>query len=205
MEQWLLTLPPALVCASLALTIALQYVCLPAPGGIAMTTAALLTVDGPIHPAAAVLAATAGAVAGGAMGHRLGNRAGRALVQGLAERKRGPFTPSRISSLERLTERRGLWAVAAAPFSAMLRNTIAPVCGTLGTKRLPFLCVTAVGVAAWATANIIAVQLLGEAAEKWISALTALGLGALFVAVLATGIRAAIRLRHHRAHAVKGQ
>ncbi|MEU3854042.1 VTT domain-containing protein [Streptomyces sp. NPDC029554] len=193
MEQWLLTLPTALVYASLALTIALQYVCLPAPGGIAMTTAALMTVDGPVHPVPAVLSATAGALAGGSAGHRLGCRAGRPFLQRLAERERGPITPSRMAWLEAITERRGLWVVAAAPFSAMLRNTIAPVYGTLGAKRLPFLVVTAVGVAAWATTNIIVVHMLGEAAGKWISVLTALGLSSLLVAVLATGTRAATR------------
>ncbi|MGW1209193.1 DedA family protein [Streptomyces sp. NPDC002499] len=166
-----------------------------------MTTAALLTVDGPVHPVAAVLAAAAGAVAGGAVGHRLGTRTGRAFLQRLSDRERGPVTRSRIASLENVTERLGLWVVAAAPFSAVLRNTIAPVCGTLGTKRFPFLTVTAVGVAVWAGANVAAVQLLGNAAGQWISVLTAVGLAALFAVLLSAGVRNVIRLwrRHRRA------
>ncbi|WP_432189493.1 VTT domain-containing protein [Streptomyces sp. Tue6028] len=199
MDQWLRSLPPTLVCVSLALTIALQYVCLPAPGGIAMTTAALLTVDGQVHPAAAVLSAAAGAVAGGAAGHRIGNRAGRTFLRGLAERQRGPLTQKRIDSLEHAAARAGLWVVAAAPFSAALRSTIAPVCGTVGTRRPPFLAVTAVGVTVWAGTTIIAVRVLGEAAGRWINFLAVAGLAVLLVVLGSTGVRAVVRLRHRRA------
>ncbi|MGD1221404.1 hypothetical protein [Streptomyces sp. Tue6028] len=101
--------------------------------------------------------------------------------------------------MEDAAARAGPWVVAAAPFSAALRSTIAPVCGTVETRRLLLLAVTAVGVTVWAGTTIIAVRILGEAAEGWISFLAAVGPTILLVVLGSTGFRAVVRLRHRRA------
>ncbi|GAA5029145.1 hypothetical protein GCM10023335_67840 [Streptomyces siamensis] len=58
---------------------------------------------------------------------------------------------------------------------------------------------TAVGATVWAAATIIAVWILGGAAEGWINFLAAVGPAILLVVLGSTGVRAVVRLRHRRA------
>jgi len=180
-QQWLSAVPPAAVYLALFLVLVGQFVCLPMPGGIALTTAGLLAVRGSVEPWLVCVTAVAGVLVGAALGHRLGSRGGRPVLDRLARRFPRMLTPRRLTATETLFERWGTWLVIASCFSALLRMVIAPLAGTLGIPARRFIAAITVSAILWSVSTTAVIYFAGLAAEAWLDGLSWVGLAMLAV------------------------
>jgi membrane protein DedA with SNARE-associated domain len=186
MQQWLSAVPPAIVYLAVFLVVGGQFVCLPLPGGVALTTAGLLAVRGSVEPWLVCVAAVAGVLAGSAVGYRLGRRGGRAALDRLTRRFPRVLPPKRLATTERLFARWGSWLLVASCFSAVLRMAAAPSAGTLSIPVRRFTLAMAASAVLWSVGTATALYYLGLAAESWIDGLSWVGLAMLAVLALAS-------------------
>jgi membrane protein DedA with SNARE-associated domain len=75
MQAWLSEVPAVVVYLAVFFLIGGQFVCLPLPGRVVLTTAGLLAVQGAVSPVVVSLVAAAGVLAGSAAGTGLGTAA----------------------------------------------------------------------------------------------------------------------------------
>lgn len=186
MQQWLSTAPSAAVYLAVFLVVGGQFLCLPLPGGIALTTAGLLAARGSVEPWLVCASAVAGVLAGSALGYRLGRRGGRPALDRLARRFPRVLTPNRITATEGLFEKRGTWLLVASCFSAILRMVIAPLAGTLAIPTNRFAIAMTASAMLWSVSTTTAIYLAGRAAESWLDGLSWLGLAMLAALALAS-------------------
>jgi membrane protein DedA with SNARE-associated domain len=186
MQEWLSTVPSAVVYLAVFLVLVGQFVCLPLPGGVALTTAGLLAVGGSVEPWLVCATAVAGVLAGSALGYRLGHRGGRPALDRLARRFPRMLTPGRLTATEALFERRGTWLVVVSCFSAVLRMVTAPLAGTLAVHKGRFMAAMAASAVLWSVSTTTAIYYAGLAAESWIDGLSLAGLAMLAVFALAS-------------------
>lgn len=186
MQQWLSTVPSVTVYLAVFLVVGGQFLCLPLPGGIALTTAGLLAARGSVEPWLVCASAVAGVLAGSALGYRLGRRGGRPVLDRLARRFSRALTPQRLAATEALFEKRGVWLIVASCFSAVLRMVTAPLAGTLAIPAGRFAAAMTVSAVLWSVSTTTAIYFAGLAAESWLDSLSWLGLAMLAVFALAS-------------------
>ena len=186
MQQWLSTVPSAAVYLAVFLVVGGQFLCLPLPGGIALTTAGLLAVRGEVEPWLVCASAVAGVLVGSALGYRLGRRGGRPVLDRLARRFPRVLTPDRLTATEALFEKRGSWLLVASCFSAVLRMVAAPLAGTLAIPAGLFTAAMTASAVLWSVSTTTAIYYAGLAAESWLDGLSWLGLAALAVLAVAS-------------------
>jgi membrane protein DedA with SNARE-associated domain len=193
MGQWLSAVSPAIVYLAVFLVVGGQFVCLPLPGGVALTTAGLLAVRGSVEPWLVCVAAVTGVLAGSAVGYRLGRRGGRAALDRLTRRFPRVFPPKRLATAERLFARWGSWILVASCFSAVPRMVGAPLAGTLSIPVRRFGLAMAASAVLWSVGTTTAIYYLGRAAESWIDGLSWVGLAMLALASVPSWFRSASR------------
>jgi membrane protein DedA with SNARE-associated domain len=186
MQQWLSTVPSAAVYLAVFLVVGGQFLCLPLPGGIALTTAGLLAARGEVEPWLVCASAVAGVLVGSALGYRLGRRGGRPVLDRLARRFPRVLTPDRLTSTEALFEKRGAWLLVASCFSAVLRMVAAPLAGTLAIPAGLFAAAMTASAVLWSVSTTTAIYYAGLAAESWLDGLSWLGLAAMAVLAVAS-------------------
>jgi membrane protein DedA with SNARE-associated domain len=186
LQQWLSTVPSAAVYLAVLLIVGGQFLCLPLPGGVAMTTAGLLAAGGSVEPWLVCASAVAGVLAGSALGYRLGLRGGRPVLDRLARRFPRMLTPKRLTATEALFEKRGTWLIVASCFSAVLRMVTAPLAGTLAVPAGRFAAAMTVSAVLWSVSTTTAIYFAGLAAESWLDGLSWLGLAMLAVLAMAS-------------------
>src|SRR5689334_21108130 len=165
---------------------------IPVPGEIALVTAAVLaTQHKGLEPAWIAVAASAGAIAGDSIGFYVGHRVGKPLFGWLGGKFPRHFGPSHVVVAERFFTRRGAWAVFFGRFIALLRIFSGPLAGSLHMPYGRFLLANASGGIIWATGITYLIWFLGQAAEKWLSRASWIGL----VAALAVGLAVTLLIR----------
>ncbi|WP_394619770.1 DedA family protein [Lentzea sp. JNUCC 0626] len=186
MQAWLSEVPAVVVYLAVFFLIGGQFVGLPLPGGVVLTTAGLIAVQGAVSPVGISLVAAAGVLAGSAVGYRLGARGGRAVLARLVTRFPRVLPEKRVVATERLFERWGAWVVVVSCFSAVLRMIAAPLAGTLGVPVRRFAVAMTVSAVAWSFGTTLGIYYVGQAAEQWINGLSVAGLAMLVVVALAS-------------------
>src|SRR5690349_2728642 len=166
---------------------------IPVPGEIALVTAAVLASQhkAGLEPAWIAVAASAGAIAGDSIGFYIGHRVGKPLFGWLGGKFPRHFGPSHVVVAERFFTRRGAWAVFFGRFIALLRIFSGPLAGSLHMPYGRFLLANASGGIIWATGITYLIWFLGQAAEKWLSRASWIGL----VAALAVGLAVTLLIR----------
>src|ERR1700757_3666410 len=151
---------------------------IPVPGEIALVTAAVLAVQHrmALSPAWIAVAASAGAIAGDSAGFTIGRRYGRSLFSRLGRRFPRHFGPGHVALAERVFTRHGVWAVFFGRFIALLRIFAGPLAGSLHMPYDRFLLANASGGIIWASGITYIIYYLGQAAEKWLSRVSWIGL-----------------------------
>ncbi|WP_372665851.1 DedA family protein [Amycolatopsis kentuckyensis] len=186
MQPWLSAVPAAIVYLVVFLVVGGQFMCLPLPGGVVVTAAGLLAVQGSAEPWAVCAAATAGVLAGSAAGYRLGRRGGRPLLERITGRFPRALSENRVAATEQLFERRGTWVLVVSCFSAVLRMIAAPLSGTLAVPTRRFATAMTASALLWSIGTTLGIYYLGQAAEAWIEGLSWAGLAMVAVLALAS-------------------
>ena len=196
LDTWLVTVPPLLVYAVVALVIGLESMGIPLPGEVMLLSAALLAATGSLDPLGVAVGASAGAILGDSLGYYLGHRRGRPGLARLSRRFPKHVGPDRIAAAERAFHRWGAWTVFFGRFVALLRILAGPIAGVLGMPYRRFLVANAAGGIVWAAGTTYAIYLFGQVAEHWlkVSAKWALAV-AVLLGVLTTLV---IRLKAKR-------
>jgi len=166
---------------------------IPVPGEIALVTAAVLASQhkAGLEPAWIAVSASAGAIAGDSIGFYVGHRVGKPLFGWLGGKFPRHFGPSHVAVAERFFTRRGAWAVFFGRFIALLRIFSGPLAGSLHMPYGRFLLANASGGIIWATGITYLIWFLGQAAEKWLSRASWIGL----VAALVVGLAVTLLIR----------
>src|SRR5690242_354091 len=166
---------------------------IPVPGEIALVTAAVLATQHKmaLSPAWIAASASAGAIAGDSIGYLIGHRAGSPLFDWLGRKFPRHFGPGHVALAERFFTRHGAWAVFFGRFIALLRIFSGPLAGSLHMPYGRFLLANASGGIIWATGITYLIWFLGQAAEKWLSRASWIGL----VAALAVGLAVTLLIR----------
>ncbi|MEU8632480.1 VTT domain-containing protein [Amycolatopsis sp. NPDC048633] len=186
MQAWLSAVPAAMVYLAVFLVVGGEFLCLPLPGGVVLTTATLLAVQGSVEPWAVCAAATAGVLAGSAAGYRVGRRGGRAVLEKLVRRFPRMLSQARVANTEKLFERWGVRMIVVSCFSAVLRMITAPLSGTVAVPVRRFAPGITVSVLLWSIGTTLGIYYLGLAAESWIDGLSWAGLAMLAALALAS-------------------
>jgi len=186
MQEWLSAVPPLIVYLAVFLVIGGEFLCLPLPGGVVLTTAGLLAVRGSVEPWLVCVAAVAGVLAGSAVGYRLGRRGGRAVLDGIVRRFPRVLSAARLAATEKRFERWGIWMIVASCFSAVLRMITAPLAGTLAVPARRFALAMAASAVLWSAGTTLGIYYIGLAAESWIDGLSWAGLAMLAALGLAS-------------------
>jgi membrane protein DedA with SNARE-associated domain len=199
--DWLGSVPPIGVYSVVALVIGLQFLCLPLPGGVALTTAALLALGDPRLELTLVAAsAVLGVVAGATAGHQLGRRGGRALLDRLRRRNPRVLSDRNMARTEAAFARWGVWLAVASCFTAVLRMVAAPLAGTLGLPLDRFLVAVTISAVVWAGGTTAAIYYVGAAvAQSWLVWISWVGLAMLAV-FLAASVPAWVHSRRRQQH-----
>lgn len=184
MQAWLSAVPAAIVYLVVFVLVGGQFVGLPLPGGVVLTTASLLAVQGPAEAWAVCAAASAGVLTGSAAGYRLGRRGGRALLDRLVRRFPRALPENRVAATERLFERRGAWVLVVSCFPAVLRMIAAPLSGTLAVPARRFAAAMTASALLWSIGTTLGIHYLGRAAGPWADRLSWAGLATLAVVAL---------------------
>lgn len=133
----------------LALTILLEGVGIPLPGGILMSGAALLAGQGEMNIYAVWLTAWLAAAAGDNLGYWIGFLGGRRLLL------RAGLNRRRLLKFHRFYRRFGLWLVLFGRFFDGTRQLNGLVAGSAGLPWLRFLMIDGVGVTLWVSLWVI--------------------------------------------------
>jgi membrane protein DedA with SNARE-associated domain len=186
------SIPPEAVYLIVGVMIMVESLGIPVPGEIALVTAAVLaTRHNGLEPAWIAVAASAGAIAGDSIGFYVGHRVGKPLFGWLGGKFPRHFGPSHVAVAERFFTRHGAWAVFFGRFIALLRIFSGPLAGSLHMPYGRFLLANASGGIIWATGITYLIWFLGQAAEKWLSRASWIGL----VAALAVGLAVTLLIR----------
>ena len=186
------SIPPEAVYLIVGVMIMVESLGIPVPGEIALVTAAVLaTQHKGLEPAWIAVAASAGAIAGDSIGFYVGHRVGKPLFGWLGGKFPRHFGPSHVVVAERFFTRHGAWAVFFGRFIALLRIFSGPLAGSLHMPYGRFLLANATGGIIWATGITYLIWFLGQAAEKWLSRASWIGL----VAALAVGLAVTLLIR----------
>jgi membrane protein DedA with SNARE-associated domain len=188
------SIPPEAVYLIVGVMIMIESLGIPVPGEIALVTAAVLASQhkAGLEPAWIAVAASAGAIAGDSIGFYIGHRVGKPLFGWLGGKFPRHFGPSHVVVAERFFTRRGAWAVFFGRFIALLRIFSGPLAGSLHMPYGRFLLANATGGIIWATGITYLIWFLGQAAEKWLSRASWIGL----VAALVVGLAVTLLIRH---------
>jgi membrane protein DedA with SNARE-associated domain len=187
------SIPPEAVYLIVGVMIMVESLGIPVPGEIALVTAAVLASQhkAGLEPAWIAVSASAGAIAGDSIGFYIGHRVGKPLFGWLGGKFPRHFGPSHVVVAERFFTRRGAWAVFFGRFVALLRIFSGPLAGSLHMPYGRFLLANASGGIIWATGITYLIWFLGQAAEKWLSRASWIGL----VAALVVGLAATLLIR----------
>ena len=187
------SIPPEAVYLLVGVMIMVESLGIPVPGEIALVTAAVLATQHkvPLEPAWIAVSASAGAIAGDSIGFYVGHRVGKPLFGWLGGKFPRHFGPSHVAVAERFFTRHGAWAVFFGRFIALLRIFSGPLAGSLRMPYGRFLLANASGGIIWATGITYLIWFLGQAAEKWLSRASWIGL----LAALAVGLAVTLLIR----------
>lgn len=187
------SIPPEAVYLIVGVMIMVESLGIPVPGEIALVTAAVLATQHkvPLEPAWIAVSASAGAIAGDSIGFYVGHRVGKPLFGWLGGKFPRHFGPSHVAVAERFFTRHGAWAVFFGRFIALLRIFSGPLAGSLHMPYGRFLAANASGGIIWATGITYLIWFLGQAAEKWLSRSSWIGL----LAALAVGLAVTLLIR----------
>jgi membrane protein DedA with SNARE-associated domain len=183
------SIPPEAVYLIVGLMIMVESLGIPLPGEIALVTAAVLATQHKlaVAPGWIAVSASAGAIAGDSIGFYIGHRFGKPLFDWLGRKFPRHFGPSHVAVAERFFSRHGAWAVFFGRFIALLRIFSGPLAGSLHMPYGRFLLANASGGIIWASGITYLIWFLGQAAEKWLSRASWIGLaGALLVGLAVT-------------------
>ena len=180
------SIPPEAVYLIVGLMIMVESLGVPVPGEIALVTAAILATQHKLAVAPEWIAAagSAGAIAGDSIGFYVGHRVGKPLFDWLGRKFPRHFGPAHVAVAERFFTRYGAWAVFFGRFIALLRIFSGPLAGSLHMPYGRFLLANASGGIVWASGLTYIIWYLGQAAEKWLSRVSWIGL----VAAVAVGL-----------------
>jgi membrane protein DedA with SNARE-associated domain len=206
------SIPPEAVYLIVGLMIMVESLGIPLPGEIALVTAAVLATQHklPVTPGWIAASASAGAIAGDSIGFYIGHRFGKPLFDWLGRKFPRHFGPSHVAVAERFFARYGAWAVFFGRFIALLRIFSGPLAGSLRMPYGRFLFANACGGIIWASGITYLIWFLGQAAEKWLSRASWIGLVVAVVVGLAVTLlirRRTSKLvsRHEAESAAAGQ
>jgi membrane protein DedA with SNARE-associated domain len=172
------SIPPEAVYLIVGLMIMVESLGIPVPGEIALVTAAVLATQHKVALAPEWIAASgsAGAIAGDSIGFYVGHRVGQPLFELLGRKFPRHFGPAHVAVAERYFTRHGAWAVFFGRFIALLRIFSGPLAGSLHMPYGRFLLANASGGIIWASGLTYIIWFLGQAAEKWLSRVSWIGL-----------------------------
>jgi membrane protein DedA with SNARE-associated domain len=206
------SIPPEAVYLIVGLMIMVESLGIPLPGEIALVTAAVLATQHKLAvvPGWIAASASAGAIAGDSIGFYIGHRFGKPLFDWLGRKFPRHFGPSHVAVAERFFARYGAWAVFFGRFIALLRIFSGPLAGSLRMPYGRFLFANACGGIIWASGITYLIWFLGQAAEKWLSRASWIGLVVAVVVGLAVTLlirRRTSKLvsRHEAESAAAGQ
>ena len=186
-QEWLDTVPAALVYAVVALVIGLESLGVPLPGEIVLVSAALMSSQhGGINPIVLGACASIGAVVGDSIGYAIGRKGGRPLLAWLGKKFPKHFGEGHVATAERSFQKWGMWAVFFGRFVALLRIFAGPLAGVLHMPYWKFLIANVLGGICWAGGTTAAVYYVGVVAEGWLKKFSYVGLGAAVVLGLAS-------------------
>jgi membrane protein DedA with SNARE-associated domain len=172
------SIPPEAVYLVVGLMIMVESLGVPVPGEIALVTAAVLATQHKVAvaPEWIAISGSAGAIAGDSIGFYIGHRVGKPLFGWLGRKFPRHFGPSHVAVAERFFTRHGAWAVFFGRFIALLRIFSGPLAGSLHMPYGRFLLANASGGIIWASGLTYIIWFLGQAAEKWLSRASWIGL-----------------------------
>jgi len=187
-DALLITMPPVVVYALVALVISLESMGIPLPGEVILISAALMAArqELDISPVWVAAAASAGAIVGDSIGYLAGRHLGDRMFEVLGRRFPRQAGPDHLAYAEHVFGRAGVWAVFFGRFVALLRIFAGPVAGALRMPYPRFLAANALGGIFWASLTTTAVYTLGARAEQWLKGSAWIGLA------LAVGITIAV-------------
>ncbi|MEV5987636.1 DedA family protein [Streptomyces sp. NPDC052051] len=186
-QEWLDTVPAALVYAVVGLVIGLESLGIPLPGEIVLVSAALMSSQhGGINPVILGGCASLGAVVGDSIGYAIGRKGGRPLLAWLGKKFPRHFSEGHVATAERSFTKWGMWAVFFGRFVALLRIFAGPLAGVLRMPYWKFLIANVLGGVIWAGGTTAVIYYLGVVAESWLKQFSYLGLVAAVVIGLAS-------------------
>jgi membrane protein DedA with SNARE-associated domain len=187
------SIPPEAVYLVVGLMIMVESLGIPVPGEIALVTAAVLATQHKVAvaPEWIAISGSAGAILGDSIGFYVGHRVGKPLFKWLGRKFPRHFGPGHVAVAERFFTRHGAWAVFFGRFIALLRIFSGPLAGSLHMPYGRFLLANASGGIIWASGLTYLIWFLGQAAEKWLSRVSWIGL----VAALLVGLVVTLLIR----------
>jgi len=186
-QEWLDTVPAALVYAVVALVIGLESLGVPLPGEIVLVSAALMSSQhGGINPIVLGACASIGAVVGDSIGYAIGRKGGRPLLAWLGKKFPRHFSEGHVATAERSFTKWGMWAVFFGRFVALLRIFAGPLAGVLHMPYWKFLIANFLGGVIWAGGTTAVIYYLGVVAESYLKQFSYLGLVAAVLIGLAS-------------------
>jgi membrane protein DedA with SNARE-associated domain len=195
------SIPPEAIYLIVGLLIMVESLGIPLPGEIALVTAAVLATQHKIAVAPEWIAVSGslGAIAGDSIGFYVGHRVGKPLFDWLGRKFPRHFGPSHVAVAERFFTRHGAWAVFFGRFIALLRIFSGPLAGSLHMPYDRFLLANASGGIVWASGLTYLIWYLGQAAEKWLSRVSWIGL----VAAVVIGVAITLLIRRRTSKLVR--
>jgi membrane protein DedA with SNARE-associated domain len=187
------SIPPEAVYLIVGLMIMIESLGIPLPGEIALVTAAVLATQHKVAvaPEWIAISGSAGAIVGDSIGFYIGHRVGKPLFDWLGRKFPRHFGPGHVAVAERFFTRHGAWAVFFGRFIALLRIFSGPLAGSLHMPYGRFLLANASGGIIWASGLTYIIWFLGQAAEKWLSRVSWIGL----VVALLVGVAVTLLIR----------
>jgi membrane protein DedA with SNARE-associated domain len=187
------SIPPEAVYLIVGLMIMVESLGIPVPGEVALVTAAVLATQHKVAvaPEWIAISGSAGAIVGDSIGFYIGHRVGKPLFGWLGRKFPRHFGPSHVAVAERFFTRHGAWAVFFGRFIALLRIFSGPLAGSLHMPYGRFLLANACGGIIWASGLTYIIWYLGQAAEKWLSRASWIGL----VVALLVGVAVTLLIR----------
>jgi membrane protein DedA with SNARE-associated domain len=172
------SIPAEAVYLIVGLMIMVESLGIPVPGEIALVTAAVLATQHKVAvaPEWIAISGSAGAIVGDSIGFYIGHRVGKPLFGWLGRKFPRHFGPGHVAVAERFFTRHGAWAVFFGRFIALLRIFSGPLAGSLHMPYGRFLLANASGGIVWASGLTYLIWFLGQAAEKWLSRVSWIGL-----------------------------
>ena len=195
------SIPPEAVYLIVGLMIMVESLGIPVPGEIALVTAAVLATQHKVAvaPEWIAISGSAGAIVGDSIGFYVGHRVGKPLFGWLGRKFPRHFGPGHVAVAERFFTRHGAWAVFFGRFIALLRIFSGPLAGSLHMPYGRFLLANASGGIIWASGLTYIIWFLGQAAEKWLSRVSWIGL----VVALLVGVAVTLLIRRRTTRLVE--